>query len=124
MKYTTMLSYEARDKLVSEIPRIQPGLGIYLLDMDPLAEKMILGPFDSVAEAHDNRDYIWHYGETYGRYLWLLNERSVATLKMAPDRIQYMEIHIDTLPLEVTAVKIKLEGQKTWLPVPRMRVKQ
>lgn len=122
MKYTTMLSYEARDKLVSEIPRLQPRL--YLLDMDPLAEKMILGPFDNVAEAHDNRDYIWAFGETYGRYLWLLNEKILSTLKMAPDKIQYVQLHIDTVPLEVTGVKIKLEGQKTWLPVPKRRVKQ
>lgn len=122
MKYTTTLTYEARDKLKKNIPGLIPGL--YLLDMDPRADKILLGPFDSVSEAHANRDYIWNYGDMYGRYLWLLNERGAAVLKMKADNIEYLEIRVDTLPLEITSMKVKFEGQHGWIALPKTKIKQ
>jgi hypothetical protein len=113
MKYKTILDYSRRDKLLQEIrERLEDG--IWLLDLDPRAEMMLLGPFESVSEAHDNRDYIWHYGDQFGRYLWYVSRKTNESIHRLIKNIDMteestkpnIELEIDTLPLEVVAIKL------------------
>jgi hypothetical protein len=112
MKYKTVLDYARRDKLLAEM---KDGLsnGIWLLDLDPRAEVMIVGPFDSISEAHDNRDFIWNYGDQFGRYLWYVSPKSCESIYKLIKNIDMteeaakpnLELEIDTLPLEVIAIR-------------------
>jgi len=123
MKYKTLLEYEIVNKLKEELPKIYQGM--WLLDLDKRAEKHLLGPFDTVAEAHDNRDYIWSYGDRYGRYLWLINKAAADVLKHNADKVQHIEAAIDTLPLEVIGFKLKVKGLDEWVRAPcKRRVKK
>ena len=87
--------------------------GLWLIDLDPRAEEVLIGPFDSVAAAHDARDYIWHYGEQYGRYIWCINSKNCDQLQKMlfgldlsnEETLPNIEIEIDTLPLEIVGMR-------------------
>lgn len=119
MQYRTMLEYETIDKLKPDLKSLHPGL--WMLDLDPKCEKVLLGPFNTVAEAHDNRDYIWHYGDRFGRYLWLVGSAAADTLATRCDSIQHIEVAIDTLPLEVIGMRIKVENVDEWIRAPKRK---
>lgn len=119
MQYKTLVDYETVSRLKSEISVLTPGL--WMLDLDPTAQGVLLGPFDTVAEAHDSRDNLGHFGDRYGRYLWLVSKHSCETFKSLSDKIQHIEISIDTIPLEVVSMKIKHEGINEWFRLPRGR---
>lgn len=121
MQYKTLLDYATVEEFKNLIPSLQPGL--WLIDLDPKASKLIVGPYDSIAEAHDSRDFIWHYGDRFGRYMWLLSRHSYEALKAHSANIQHIEAAIDTLPLEIVGMKIKVEGINEWIRVPRRRIK-
>jgi hypothetical protein len=113
MKYKTLLDYSRRDKLLGEInERLEDG--IWLLDLDPRAQIMLVGPFESISEAHDNRDYIWHYGDQFGRYLWYVSRKTNESIHKLIKNVDMgeestkpnIELEIDTLPLEVVAIKL------------------
>lgn len=112
MKYKTLLDYGRRDKLLNEIKENLSD-GLWLLDLDPRTELMLLGPFDSVSEAHDNRDYIWNYGDQFGRYLWYVSPKTCESIHkllrnvdMAEDASKpNIELEIDTIPLDVIAIR-------------------
>jgi len=126
MKYKTLLDYKRRDKLIEEMKKDFTN-GIWLLDLDPKAEFMAVGPFESISEAHDNRDYIWHYGEQYGRYLLYVSPKTHDSIYRLLRNINLneeatkpnIELEIDTLPLEVVAIRfvgtasIRLPARKT-----------
>lgn len=120
MKYRSLLNYPVVEKLKSEVKNVRSGL--YLLDLDPLCDKVILGPYESIAEAHEGRDNLWSYGETFGRYLWLVSKYSSEILQSHAESINYVELAVDTLPMEITGMKIKVEGVNEWLRVPRKRI--
>lgn len=120
MQYKTLLDYATVEDFKKLIPKLEPGL--WLIDLDPNANDLILGPYDSIAEAHDSRDFIWHYGDRFGRYMWLLNRHSYEILKAHGAGIQHIEVAIDTLPLEIVGMKIKVEGINEWIRVPRRRI--
>lgn len=120
MQYKTLLEYETVDRLRDELARLQPG--VWLMDLDPKCDKILLGPFDTVAEAHDNRDFIWHYGDRFGRYLWLVLPSTMDKLRGRLHSIQHIELGVDTLPLEVVGMRIKIEGVKEWVTIPRKRM--
>lgn len=123
MKYKTLLEYEVVSKLRDELKHIHQGM--WLLDLDKRAETHLLGPFETVAEAHDNRDYIWSYGDRYGRYLWLVSPNAANLLNSNADKIQHIEVAIDTLPLEVVGFKLKVENESQWIRTPsKRRIKQ
>lgn len=120
MKYRSLLNYTVVEKLKSEVRNVRSGL--YLLDLDPRCDKVILGPYESIAEAHEGRDNLWSYGEMFGRYLWLVSKYSSEILQSHAESINYVELAIDTLPMEITGMKIKVEGVNEWLRVPRKRI--
>lgn len=122
MQYTTLLEDRTVERLKQELPRIYPGL--WMLDLDPKCEKMLLGPYDTVAEAHDKRDYIWHYGDRYGRYLWLLNTKSAEQIKSKIHIVNFVELTIDTMPLEVVGFRMKLNGFSEWVRPTIRRAKK
>lgn len=119
MQYKTLLDYGTVDRIKSEMPQLEPG--IWLVDLDPNCDKVLIGPFDSIAQAHDNRDFIWHYGDRFGRYLWVVMPQSLDKIRGRIDFIQHIELGIDTLPLEVTGMKLKIQGVKDWVSIPRRR---
>jgi hypothetical protein len=119
MQYRTLLDYGMVEKMQEEMSSLSPG--VWLVDLDPDCDKVLLGPFDTVAEAHDNRDYIWHYGDRYGRYLWVVTPTVLDKLRGRTHLLQHIEVGIDTLPLEVTSMKIKLEGIDGWMHLPRKK---
>ena len=119
MQYKTLLEYETVGKLREELCDLSPG--IWLVDLDLRSDKVLVGPFDTIAEAHDNRDFIWHYGDRFGRYLWVVTPKVLDNLRGRQGLVQHIEIGIDTLPLEVVSMKVKLEGVKDWLHLPRSR---
>ena len=113
MKYKTLLDYKRRDKLLEEIKTtFMPAM--WLMDLDPRADNMIVGPFESISEAHDSRDYIWHYGEQYGRYLWYVSPKTydsivklLSNVDMSEERSKpNIELEIDTGPLEIVAIRL------------------
>lgn len=112
MKYKTLLDYKRRDKLIEEMKKSLTN-GIWLLDLDPRAEIMVLGPFESISEAHDNRDYIWNYGDQFGRYLWYVSPKTCESIYKLLKNVDMseeatkpnIELEIDTLPLEVIAIR-------------------
>jgi hypothetical protein len=120
MRYKTLLEYEAVSKLKTELKKLTPGL--WMLDLDRECQQVLLGPYDTIAEAHNNRDYIWHYGARFGRYLWLVNQSTSQIVRQGADNLEYIEIGIDTLPLEVINFKIKLEGVSEWVRTPTKRI--
>lgn len=79
MRYKTLLSYAQRDKLLKEMKQYLDE-GIWAIDMDPRAEQLLLGPYPTIAKAHESRDYLWNYGEQYGRYLWVLTSTGAKAL--------------------------------------------
>jgi hypothetical protein len=119
MKYRTLLEYEVVSKLKDELKYIYPSM--WLLDLDKRAKVHLLGPFNTVAEAHNNRDYIWNYGDRYGRYMWLVNRSAANLLSSNADKIQHIEVAIDTLPLEVIGFKLKVENESQWIKTPSKR---
>lgn len=127
MRYKTTLDYTHRDKLLQDM-REYLTEGIWLVDLDPRAESVLQGPFDSVADAHDNRDFIWHYGDKFGRYIWYVNTVNAASLlkllmKNAnnSDFSPMVELDIDTLPLEIVGLKIMSEGKSYRIPKVRRK---
>jgi hypothetical protein len=120
MQYKTLIDYETVAQFKKSIVDLQPGL--WLIDLDPRADKLILGPYDSISEAHEQRDFLWHYGDRFGRYMWLLSRNSCELLKAYGERIQHIELGIDTLPMEIVGMKIKVEEINEWLRIPRQRV--
>jgi hypothetical protein len=112
MKYKTLLDYARRDRLLQQI-KAELTDGIWLLDLDPRAKCILVGPFESISEAHDNRDYIWNYGEQFGRYLWYVSSKTneaiyklLKNVDMSEEATKpNIELEIDTLPLEVIAIR-------------------
>jgi hypothetical protein len=112
MKYKTLLDYKRRDKLIEEMQKDFSN-GLWLLDLDPRTEFMTTGPFESISEAHENRDYIWHYGEQFGRYLWYVSPKTYDSIYRLLKNTNLneeaakpnIELEIDTLPLEVVAIR-------------------
>jgi len=128
MRYKTLLDYDRRDKLLDEAKQYLTE-GLWLVDLDPRAEQILLGPFDSVSDAHDARDYIWHYGDKFGRYIWHITHKNCQQIRntlaimdgpMAPNR-PHVELDIDTLPLEVTGVRLISGKNSVKFPKPRTR---
>lgn len=122
MQYRTLLEYETVDKLKSEVKVLHPGL--WMLDLNPECDQVLLGPFSTISEAHDQRDYIWHYGDRFGRYLWLVSPSASELMKINADKLQHIELSIDTIPLEVIGVKMKVEGNNDWIRAPRRKMKK
>jgi len=122
MQYKTLLEYETVEKLKTELQRLTPGL--WLLDLDRECEQVLLGPYDTIAEAHDHRDYIWHYGDRFGRYLWLVSQTTAQLVRGNAKDLQHIELGIDTLPLEVIKFKMKLEGNPQWIQTPTRKIKK
>jgi hypothetical protein len=120
MQYKTLLAYETIAEFKKGIADLQPGL--WLIDLDPRADALILGPYDSISEAHEQRDFLWHYGDKFGRYMWLLSRHSCEVLKAHSNKIQHIEVGIDTLPMEIVGMRIKVEDIHEWIKVPRRRV--
>ena len=120
MQYKTLLDYSIIETLKDEFERIHTGL--WILDFDPKAPHALLGPFDSIASAHDNRDYLWNYGDRYGRYLWLVSPRTANLILAHRLEIQHIEASLDTLPMEVVSMKIKIVNRNEWLRIPQKRV--
>ena len=112
MRYKTLLSYAQRDKLLKEM-ETHLDEGIWSIDLDPKAEQIFLGPYATISEAHEARDYLWNYGDQYGRYLWVLTSKGVkalaASIITAGLPAPIIELEIDTTPLEV--VGFRLLGQ-------------
>lgn len=112
MRYKTLLDYKRRDTLLNELQNNLTN-GLWLLDLDPRAESMLLGTFESIAEAHENRDYIWNYGDQFGRYLWYVSPKTSESVYKLIKNVDMgeegtkpnIELEIDTLPLEVIAIK-------------------
>lgn len=130
MRYKTLLDYDRRDKLLDEVKEYLVE-GLWLIDLDPRAEQILLGPYDSVAEAHDARDYIWHYGDKYGRYLWHITHKNCQQIRntlatidgpMARSR-PHVELEIDTLPLEVIGARFVSGSNSIRFPKPKTRKK-
>jgi hypothetical protein len=122
MQYTTLLEDKTVERLKQELPRVYPGL--WMLDLDPNCDRMILGPYDTVAAAHESRDYIWHYGDRYGRYLWLLSTKSAEMIKGNIRDADFLELSIDTMPLEVVGFRMKLNGVSDWIRPPTRKIKK
>jgi len=122
MQYKTLLEYEIVEKLKTELTRLTPGL--WMLDLDRECTQVLLGPYDTIAEAHDNRDYIWHYGDRFGRYLWLVSHTTAQIVRGSADKLQHIELGIDTLPFEVTQFKMKLKGISEWTKTPTRGIKK
>lgn len=124
MRYKTILDYGRRDRLLDEILQDLHD-GLWMLDLDPKAESVLVGPFKTIAEAHDSRDYIWHYGDQFGRYLWyvspgncrLLMKELTIIKNMDDEERPNIELEIDTLPLEIVSFriinKLNLKSPKT-----------
>lgn len=112
MKYKTLLDYKRRDRLLEDI-KISFYPAIWLIDLDPKADSIIVGPFESFSEAHDCRDYIWHYGDQFGRYVWYVSPKTYDSIvkllkntKMDEEGSKpNIELEIDTGPLEVVAIR-------------------
>lgn len=112
MRYKTTLDFKRRNKLLKDIKELLYD-GIWLIDLDRRAPNILLGSYDSIAEAHDKRDYIWHYGDMFGRYLWCVNSRNCAEIKKLLHAVDFsdeatipnIELEIDTLPMEVIGVR-------------------
>lgn len=114
MRYKTLLTYAQRDKLLKEMKQCLDE-GIWAIDMDPRAEQLLLGPYPTIAKAHESRDYLWNYGEQYGRYLWVLTSTGAKALLATLANPDFnpppiIELEIDTIPLEV--VGFRLLGDK------------
>jgi hypothetical protein len=127
MRYKSTLNYDQRDKFLQEI---QDSLteGIWLVDLDPRADVMLLGPYESIADAHDDRDFIWHYGDKFGRYLWYVNVVNAATIKKLiakytndSDNKPMVELNIDTLPFEITGIRLIGDGKSYRIPKVRKK---
>ena len=119
MQYKTLLTDTAAIRLSNEFKLVTPGL--WMVDLDPRCDNILLGPFDTIAEAHDKREYLWNYGDRYGRYLWLVNKAACNILNTYADKVQYIELGIDTTPLEVISVKLKTTGINEWIRAPRKK---
>lgn len=120
MQYKTLIDYKTVSRLNSNLNLLTPGL--WMLDLDPDAEAALLGPYESISEAHSQRDNLWHHGDRFGRYMWLLGKTSCELLKAAAGKIQHVEVLIDTTPMEIVSVRIKVEGIDEWLRAPRGRL--
>jgi len=122
MQYKTLLEYETVEKLRTELQKLTPGL--WMLDLDRECTQVLLGPYDTIAEAHDNRDYIWHYGDRFGRYLWLVSQPAAQIIRSNANKLQHIELGIDTLPLEVTQFRMKIEGTPEFIHTRIKRIKR
>ena len=120
MQYKTLLDYSIIDTLREEFEVLHTGL--WMLDLNPKASRALLGPYDSIASAHDNRDYLWNYGDRYGRYLWLVSPRTSHLILTHRLDIQHIEASLDTLPMEVVSMKIKITNRIEWLKITQKRV--
>jgi hypothetical protein len=120
MQYKTLLDYSIIDTLKDEFEVLHTGL--WMLDLNPKASRALLGPYDSIASAHDNRDYLWNYGDRYGRYLWLVSPRTSHLILTHRLDIQHIEASLDTLPMEVVSMKIKITNRNEWIKIPQKRV--
>jgi len=120
MQYKTLLPDTDVSRLSEQFKTVTPGL--WMLDLDPRCDSILIGPFDTIAEAHDKREYLWNYGDRYGRYLWLVNKAACTVLNTYADKVQYIELGIDTTPLEVISVKLKTIGINEWIRAPRKRL--
>jgi len=130
MRYKTLLDYDQSDKLLDEI-KDHLIEGLWLIDLDPRADQVLIGPYDSVAEAHDARDYIWHYGDKYGRYLWHMTHKNCQRINNLLGTIDdpatlsrpYIELEIDTIPLEIIGVRFIYGSHSIKFPKPTSRKK-
>lgn len=112
MRYKTTLDFERRNKLLKDMKELLYD-GIWLIDLNPAEPDILLGCYDSIAEAHEDRDYLWNYGDLYGRYLWCVNSRNFAEIKKLLHLIDFsdeatipnIELEIDTLPMEVISIR-------------------
>ena len=111
MRYKTLLDPTQIDTLIKELKEVAED-GIWLLDMDPRADKMLIGGYDTIADAHEDRDYIWHYGAKFGRYLWVMTQKGRAEMQKmiktleVKNKSPFIELEIDTLPMEVISVRM------------------
>ena len=120
MQYKTLLTDTDAIRLSHEFKTVTPGL--WMVDLDPRCDDILIGPFDTIAEAHDKREYLWNYGDRFGRYLWLVNKAACNILNTYADKVQYIELGIDTTPLEVISVKLKTIGINEWIRAPRKKL--
>jgi hypothetical protein len=108
MRYKNLLDEDKKRKLIDEITeKLEEGL--WLIDLDPEADVTLIGPFETIADAHDSRDHLWAYGVKYGRYLWLVRKRKAEEIKaeVRTSNVDYIMLELDTLPMEVVAIQFK-----------------
>jgi hypothetical protein len=90
--------------------------GIWSLDLFPDVCPAIRGPYDSVADAHRDRDLLWHYGERHGRYIWVVTPQAAFKLIREQSTFHSVEITSDTLSMEL--VRLRVRGpQNEWITV-------
>ena len=121
MNYKTMLTYEQIEKFKESVTRLE--IGMYLLDMANGVDPILLGPYSTASEAHANRDNLWAFGAMYGRYLWLIHPANLRLLYSVKDKIEHVEIGIDTGPMEVVSARLKVKGKNTWMTLPKIKIK-
>ena len=108
MRYKNLLDEDKKRKLIDEIAeKLEEGL--WLIDLDPSADVTLIGPFETISDAHDSRDHLWAFGVKYGRYLWLVRKRKADEIKAEAkaNKIDYIMLELDTLPMEVVSVQFK-----------------
>ena len=110
MKCTYTLD-QARTRKLANALLEHVEVGIWLVDVDPRAACMLVGPFDSISEAHAHRDYVWAYGGDFGRYLFYVSPKRYAAIsrllssgRTAVDRMT-VEFDVDDGPLEILAMR-------------------
>jgi hypothetical protein len=110
MKCTYTLD-QARTRKLANALLEHVEVGIWLVDVDPRAKYMLVGPFDSISEAHGQRDYVWDYGGDFGRYLFYVSPKrheAISRLlwsgRTAVDRMR-VEFDVDDGPLEILSMR-------------------
>jgi len=87
--------------------------GIWMLDLFPGVEKVLRGPYKSVADAHRDRDMLWHYGEMHGRYVWVVTSGAAVKLCDKIPTFHSVELTTDNLTMEVVRLRVA-SGYTDW----------
>ncbi len=111
MKNINSMSPELCRTFKEHLSTVSPG--IWMLDLFPGLEKVLLGPYNSVAEAHRDRDMLWHYGEMHGRYVWVVTSGAAVKLCNEMPTFNSVELTTDNLTMEVVRLRVA-SPNKDW----------
>jgi len=122
MRYKNLLDEDKKSKLIDEIAE-KLDEGIWLVDLDPKAETVLIGPFETISDAHAQRDHLWAFGVKYGRYMWVVRKRKADELVNAAKtgKIDFIMLELDTLPMEVVSIQVKSQDRPKFYTAFRKR---